>query len=243
MSGEGLLKAQLHLARSVLKSAWSDFYFSTYTWTIVKARDAAWHALAALMRASGVNPSRRWPVSLLLESVSPSCSSMEGLGAGALRLDFLANLYTDPELYLVLWYSSGRETPPRGAALSSLEAALRIVEASEACGAPGRVVDARARAASRLYSASPPGRHTLFTVGSKLYLVSPEFEGVDPVERVERALGYLPLGFTPVLLAPDEAYALLNLPWPLEDYVEIVRDTLGFAPLVKKRSPLEPGKP
>lgn len=239
MGSDGFFRAQIHFARSVLKSAWSDFYFSTYTWTIVKARDAAWHAVAALLRASGFNPPGDWPLSLLLDSMVPACSELEPLVHDSVKLDYLANLYTDMELYLVLWYAGGRESPPRAAALASLEAALRIVDASEACEARRRPVDARGRIASRLYSAEYPGRHTVFTSGSKLYVASTAFENVDPLTRIDSTLPQLPPGLTPVLLSPDEAYALLNLPWPFEYEVEVVRDQLGLAPLIEKRSPGE----
>jgi len=235
--GHGFLRAQLHYAQQVLKSAWNDLYFSAHTWAIVKAREAAWRAVAALLRASGLNPSSRWPLGLLLESASPACEQLEGLAGEALKLDYLATLYTDPELYLVLWYSGGGEAATRAAAISSLEAALKIVEASGSCKSPGRAVDARGRIASRLYNVKYPGRHTVFLSGTKLYVASTHFEGVEPPERIEGAAESLPSGLTPVLLTPDEAYALLNLPWPLEEEAEIIRDELGLTPVIKKRSP------
>ncbi len=236
MGDGGFLRAQLQLARTVLKSAWNDFYFSTYTWTIVKARDAARHALTAVLRESGMNPQSSWPTSLLLESAASACSSLSLLGRESLRLDYLANLYTDTELYLILWYASAREEPPRRAALSSLEASIKIVEAVENCGSLGEAADARGRLAASLYDAKYLGRYTVFVSGPKLYVTSTAYEGVDPLDRLELSSS-LPLGFTPILLSPDEAYALLNLPWPFEHEAEVVEDKLRLAPLVKKRNP------
>ena len=233
----GLLKAQLALARDTLKSAWSDVYFNTYTWAVFKARRAAWIALAALARASGLATRQEDPLSLLAATAETGCEPRGSLVDAAILLDYTWNLYHDSDLYLILWYSTGKEWASKDVALSSLEKSLFIIDSVEECTKMEiRLQDARPRLATSYFRASIPGTEsTIFLIGSKLIYVSSLFEGVDPVSRINLVSSSLPAGFIHVLLSPPEAYALLNLPWPLEEGVEIVRDDLGFAPLIKKR--------
>ncbi len=229
----GISRARLAVAKDTLKSAWSDVYFGSFRWAIIKSWKAAREALEALLEAGGLAAPPTWPLSLMAIS-SPGC--MTGLEHNTFTLDYLHSISSDVNLYLIFYYGSGG--PRKAEAMKALEASLAVIEAAGRCverGAP-RASNMAAAAASRLqgYIDLRGSEATIVRNGSTLIVVDPGFEGVEPLDRIEREARSLPPGLSPLLLSPSEAYALTNLPsWRPESDSEVLADPLGLTRLIK----------
>lgn len=222
----GVVEAQRRMAEETLRSAWSDVYFDTYRWALEKSWRSAWLALGAALRLSGIEPGGM-TLSLMAYTVDEGCGS--GVSSDASILDYLRTIYLEPDVAAVLGLLEGPERP---VALDAIERAVRILGAVGGCmRRPVRLRDVRALSLSRLKSyADNSSSEAIILVGGRLMVVSTAFEGSRPPERV--GIEEPPPGYTPLLLAPDEAYALMSLPWFRGAEKEVLRDSLGFTSLI-----------
>jgi hypothetical protein len=228
----GVSSARLSIARETLKSAWNDVYFDSFRWAIIKSWRAAREALEALLEAGGLGAEESWPLTLMAIS-APGC--MEGLKPQAATLDYLNLLASDLNLYLIVYYGSGG--PRKAEAMRALEASLALVEASGKCIERGglRAFNMAARAAAMLrdYVEERGDSATLIRLGSRLMVIDPEYEELEPLERADKEAPRLPPGLTPLLLSPSEAYALANLPgWKPGDDSELLSDPLRLGRII-----------
>ncbi|MEB3806405.1 MAG: hypothetical protein GSR73_02690 [Desulfurococcales archaeon] len=203
-------------ARSILVSAWNDYYARDYEWAIRKAWVSASTALL------GLDPSGASP--LASRVYGSKCSVLLDQYREALLLDSYYALARDEWLKLVLWGDT--HSPGRRHALAAIESAVKLLDASTACG-PG---DWSPRGFSR------KGEYDMVRVGSLLLLI---VEGVEDSPIYDRVTGYLDY-FDPyyynVVLTGDEALAYLQLPNSRTLYelgeVEAMVDASGVASII-----------
>ncbi|WP_062661486.1 hypothetical protein [Aeropyrum camini] len=216
-----LAKALLDLARSTLKSVWSDMAAGDYRWVILKSWRAAKEALLSLSYSGIAEGPVDEDLSGLYALLYNSCPSIEW--SDVALLDYARTLVEDLGLYMI-FYSAG-PGPRRKDGIQSLEASVRIVESAVRCieeplsgASPTAGIPFPLDALRRKISTFSGGRVTVVRSGRKLYIITAEMPD-DIVGRIELVRGIeAPLGFQVLPLAAEEAYSYVNLPWTaLED--------------------------
>ncbi|MEB3774788.1 MAG: hypothetical protein GSR86_07685 [Desulfurococcales archaeon] len=211
----------LGLAMSLLKPAWIDLYNGSYEWVIAKAHHAA---SAAMDQAPGRSPK---PLPLL--ALELGCIG-EDLLWELQWLDYTAALALNPLVRYVLGWDD--TMPSRGDALRAIEAVLRTLNALNGCGWGRREV--APSLTSRYIEYGRSAGATVVVNGYNVVVVRDEYSRVKPLARIDVERGRIPVGLTPILLAPDEVLALLSVPGVAE-WVRggvLLHDELGLSLLL-----------
>ncbi|MCE4603324.1 MAG: hypothetical protein F7B18_09095 [Desulfurococcales archaeon] len=211
--GEARLARALEgLARTTLLKAWIDFYAGSYDWALEKAYRAAAIVLA---------PHLQEP-SLPMEVLRRGCS--EDLARELQVLDYRRRLALNPLLRLVL----GEEevSPGRGEVLDSIEAVVKLLDSIGSCTMDE---DPSRHVLDQLLDYGVARGATVLLQGDTAYIIRDQYTGMQAKARIEDPS--LPLGPSLVLLAPDEAIALLHMPQGrgLLAGAEVLTDRVGIA--------------
>jgi len=211
----------LGLAMSLLKPAWIDLYNGSYEWVLAKAYHAA---SVAMDQVPGRNPK---PLPLL--ALELGC-----LGDDLLWelqwLDYTVALVLNPLIRYILGWDD--TAPSRGDALRAIEAVLRTLNALNACRWDRREV--APSLSSRYIEYARSVGATIVVNGYNVVIVRDEYSGIKPLSRIDSERGRIPVGLTPILLAPDEVLALLSIPG-VPSWIKggvVLHDELGLSLLL-----------
>ncbi|BAA81168.2 hypothetical protein APE_2157.1 [Aeropyrum pernix K1] len=238
-----LAKALLDLARSTLKSVWSDMATGDYRWVILKSWRAAKEALLSLSY-SGAAEVHVDDLSGLYAMLYPSCPPIQW--SDIALLDYAKTLVEDLGLYMIFY--SAEPGPRRRDGIQSLEASVRIVESVVQCikepstgSGPAAGISFPLDALRRKVSTFSGERVTVVRSGRRLYIITAEMPE-DIVGRIELAKKIeTPPGFQVLPLTAEEAYSYVNLPWIVLEDVEVMRDDLGLGQFFELRSTSQGG--
>lgn len=204
------------LARESLRKAWTDFYVGSYDWVLEKAYRAA----AILLAPYTAEPS------LPLEALRRACPGhiIRRLQA----LDYRRRLALSPMLKLVL---GDLETMPgRAEALGAIEAVVMLASSIGECQAPEG--DLARLVLNDLLDYGVSRGATILLQGETAIIIRDTYTGTDPRTRIEDE--DLPRAPSLLLLAPDEALALVHLPHgrKILSGAEVLTDRAGIAHLL-----------
>ncbi|MCE4598949.1 MAG: hypothetical protein F7C81_01970 [Desulfurococcales archaeon] len=222
------LESELYTANMILKSVWSDMYFSNYEWVVEKAYQAARVALQAYLKSRGFTPTHDSPVSMHALVSSTICPDIRGESRDIIWLESFRELIFNQDLRILL--SPDTLQTSRAEALRSIEASVKINSIIKSCWhMEGEPVSMLMKAYKDLNEYANLVDASVLRIGDKVIIASNRYNDLKPKERIEVESGNIPLGFTPILVTPDEAYALVNLPW-FKGYtdLEILVDNLGI---------------
>ncbi|MEB3861044.1 MAG: hypothetical protein GSR84_02345 [Desulfurococcales archaeon] len=207
-----LAKALEGLARTTLLKAWIDFYAGAYDWALEKAYRAAATVLA---------PHTQEP-SLSMQALRQGCS--EDLARELQVLDYRRRLAQSPLLRLL--HGEEEVSPGKGEALDSIEVVVKLLDSIGSCTPAG---DPAGQVLDQLLDYGVAWGATVLLQGDTAYIIRDQYTGTQVKSRIMDPS--LPLGPSLVLLAPDEAVALLHLPQGrgLLAGAEVLTDRAGIA--------------
>ncbi len=207
-----LAKALEGLARTTLLKAWIDFYAGAYDWALEKAYRAAATVLA---------PHAQEP-SLPMQALRQGCS--EDLARELQVLDYRRRLAQSPLLRLL--HGEEEVSPGKGEVLDSIEVVVKLLDSIASCTPAG---DPAGQVLDQLLDYGVARGATVLLQGDTAYIIRDQYTGTQVKSRIMDPS--LPLGPSLVLLAPDEAVALLHLPQgrSLLAGVEVLTDRAGVA--------------
>ncbi len=222
------LESEMNTAHGILRSAWSDMYFGNYEWVVEKAYQAARVVLQAYLKSRGFTLSYESPLSMQALDSSSVCNGISGESQDIVWLEGVRELVVNQDLRIILASESLKIA--KADALKSIEAAVKIASIRRSCWrSQGTLVSMAMKAYRGLYDYAESIGASMMRVGNKVIIASNTYNDVDPKDRLAREASRLPLGFTPILVTPEEAYALVNLPW-FKGYsdVEVLVDDMGI---------------
>ena len=207
----------LKRARQTLLSAWNDYYSRHYQWAIIKA----WHAASTATLL--LDPTGSRPISI--RCLGSNCGTLRDLAGDVALLDSLYWACSDDWLGLILGdlgLGIGRE-----AVLDSIEEAVKILDAVEACGIP------KPWSLIELPSVRVP--HA-FRAGPVLVIVEEGVSNISLASRLTSSRESLIPGYYTLILSSDEALAYTRMPIFIEydssGEVEIVSDETGLVRMI-----------
>jgi len=205
--------ALLVRARSILFSAWNDYYSGDYEWTIRKA----W--ISTSIATLQLDPSGDMPLGARI--YYSNCEVLRSMTSEASLLDSYNLAVSDEWLRLVV--GSASASPGKQEALEALEASVKILDSIHACGPMKLEV-----------SEPPPVPYSnSIKVGNVLVAIIDGIKKSTIFDRIRRFKEDLYPVYYNIILSPDEALGYLQLPgpsWQVEvGEVEAITDEDGMA--------------
>ncbi|MCE4613842.1 MAG: hypothetical protein F7C07_08475 [Desulfurococcales archaeon] len=207
MSLRAVFSTLVEMSERVLRSAWNDLYFNEYSWSIEKAHRSALLALTAAAWRVGVD-SLSDSISHLAHALSQACTQLRGISEGIVILDALRELASSIELRLIL--DPERLRLRRQDSLTSIEYAIKVRNSILSCDK--EKTEARDYIGDLSRYAVESRATIIVTSNHRAIIISEKHENLAPIERVYEEAEKIPLGATPILLTPEEAYSLLSIP-------------------------------
>lgn len=200
-------------ARSILYSAWNDYYAGDYEWTIRKA----W--IASSIATLGIDPSGGLPLGA--RAYYSSCINLKQVTGEATLLDSYSLTVSDEWLRLVV--GSHTLSPGKQEALEALESSVKILDSLQVCGP----VEFKLSEPIQV-----PYRNSI-KVGKILIAIMDDVGKATLFKRIRMFKSRLYPVYFNIILSPDEALGYLRLPGPSYQVemgeVETVSDEDGVA--------------